>query len=305
MYDYNEQGLLINLAALSSQLMWPEHPLGRSVAGVPATVNGLDAEHLRAHHARHYHPANMVLGMVGNVAPEEGFALARRHYGNWQPEGGAPSGAGERPAFTKPGGREGGPHLKLVPNPDNQFHFQLGFPAPGYNDREELAVILLARTLDDGPTSRLQRVLREEQALVYHVQAEYSSYWDTGAFEVSTSVTPDRLEPLLRCLLGELADYREHGPSADEVARARLRHLFELEFDRDSLSARMERYVWPHLHATVREEEDERAQLERVTPAHLQELAGRMFRRARAHLVLVGPLEADSEARVRGALEAF
>ena len=40
-YDYNEDGRLVNVGTLSSQLMWPEHPLGQSVGGVPATIEAL------------------------------------------------------------------------------------------------------------------------------------------------------------------------------------------------------------------------------------------------------------------------
>ncbi len=303
LYDYNQRGHLINLAALASQVLWPEHPLGQSVGGVPTTVSAISEAQVRAHHQRHYHSANAVLALVGKVGVSEGVALAGEHFGDWPPRGACdPVTLSAPPA---PPLRASGPHLKLVPDVDNQFHLQLSFPAPGYNDAEELATTLLSRTLDDGPTSRLQRVLREELALVYDIAAGYTPYRDTGALEIATSVKIDRFAELLRILLEELSAFRLRGPSEDEVARARLRHLFDLEFEGDSLEAQVERYSWPLLYAKVRDEAEERMRVRTITRSELHELARRLFVRENLYLVLVGPLDGTVERMVRDAVAQF
>ncbi|HKI97253.1 MAG TPA: pitrilysin family protein [bacterium] len=300
-YDYNEEGALVNVGTLSSQLMWPNHPLGLSVGGVPETIAALDEVHLRAHHARYYRPEGMVLALAGAVQADAALRSVERHFGDWRP---APAGLATA-ALAAPSPRGGGPFVKTVHDADNQLHLQLSFPAPGYNDADELAMALLARTLDDGPTSRLQREIREERALVYHIVAAHSGYWDTGAFDVATSVKPELFGELLDELLGVLADVRTHGPTADEVERARLRYLFELEFDRDSPAAGVGRYAWPLLYATVRDEDSERAQIEALSRGQLAALAARLFTADRVHAVLVGPVDADVERRLRDALAAF
>jgi predicted Zn-dependent peptidase len=302
-YDYNEQGALVNVGTLSSQLMWPGHALGQSVGGVPETIAALDTAHLRAHHARHYHPARMVLALAGAVQAAPALEAVRRHFADWQPAAGEPP---EPPrAAPAPPPRTGGPYVKTVHDADNQLHLQLSFPAPGYNDADEPAMSLLARALDDGPTSRLQRVIREERALVYHIAAAHSGYWDTGAFDVATSVKPEQFDELLAHLLAVLADVRERGPTADEVERARLRHLFDLEFDRDAPGARIGRYAWPLMHSTVRDEDRERAQVAALPREALAALAQRLLTRERLHAVLVGPVDAALERRLHAALARF
>jgi len=76
--------------------------------------------------------------------------------------------------------------------------------------------------------------------------------------------------------------------------RARRRHLFDLEFDRDSPTARIGRHAWPLLYGTVREEDNERAQvaaLRRDDLAALATQAQAVGRRLQARLDAVQQLE--------------
>lgn len=319
-YDYNEQGLLVHLPALTSEMLWPEHPLGRLVGGLPSTVSSLDAPRLRAHFHRYYRPRNMVLAMGGKVSPEEGLRLARRFFQAWEgdqdrtasspsapsPSASPPPEPPAPPVAAPPPHQKGiGPHLKLVPDADNQFHLQLSFPAPGYNDPDEIPMTLLGRILDDGPTSRLQRILREEKALVYHLAGSHSGYWDAGSYDLATSVKAEGLDPLLRHLMTELAAFRDGGATPDELERARMRHLYELDFSRDSLSAILDRHAWPLLHSQYRSEEEERREVEAVTLEQIHQLTRKLLLPDTLHMALVGPLGKDTEKQVRTALEHF
>lgn len=299
-YDHNEQGHLINPAILAAEQMWPGHPLGRSVGGVPEIISRFSEDQLRQHHARHYRPGSMVLGVAGPVEAIAVIEAVTRHFGDWQPGGAPPPPPPEAPPV-----RADGPRVKIVPDSGNQIHLQLSFPAPHYNDPRELETMLLTRTLDDGPTSRLQRVIREERALVYHIAAAYTAYWDTGSIEIATSIRTEHLMPLVNHLLAELAGFREQGPTADEVERARLRHLFDLEFEQDYLSAQLDRYAWPLLFGKVREPGEERERMAALTQETLRQLAAGVLASERLHLVLTGPLDAASEREVRDAVRRY
>ena len=307
-YDYNEQGRMINPTILAAELMWPDHPLGRCVGGVPATISALGEANLRAHHARYFRPENMVLGLAGRLDHKAAIAMVERHLGDWKPPPGDP---GENPAAfpipaPRPGeGASGGPGVKVVPDSGNQFHLQISLPAPGYNDPAELTAILLTRILDDGPTSRLQRVIREQKALVYHIDAGYSAYWDTGTLDIGTSVATGRLDSLLKNLFEELSRFRRDGPTRDELELARMRHFHDLEFEEDSLSAQLGRYAWPRLYSTVRGVEEEREAIGAITLEQLREMAGSLISREYARLALVGPAGSETERSLKDALERW
>jgi predicted Zn-dependent peptidase len=310
LYDFNDRGELIDLATLSAQLLWPGHGLSQSITGSPETVAGLGEPELRAYHRGCYVPGNCVLALVGNVRAEQGMALARRHFSGWlagaSPWPAAMTDARLRAAAAETGPQPApGPAIRTVADSDNQFHLQLSFPGPGYNAPEDLALSLLSRVLDDGPSSVLQRVVREERALVYGISGGYTAYCDAGQFDIGTSVKAERLEELLDCVLGELTRFCHDGPSAEEVERARRRHRYELEFGRDSLGVWAERYAWPLLYSSVRTEEEELADLSQIGTEELRDLAAKLFVPERLHLAVVGPLDSKSDATLQRAVDRF
>lgn len=291
LYDYNDKGELINLGALAAQLLWPGHALGQPVAGTQESLHTFDDALARAHHAGHYAPQNMVLGLCGGIAAEQGLEMARACFGDWNGPGALAREAAPAPAAPSC------PQLRkhLVHDSDNQFHVQLSFSAPGYNAPEVIPLMLLTRMLDDGPNTRLQQHIREELALAYHVGAEYTGFWDAGQLDISTSVMADRLEPLLDALADCLLRFRDDGLTGQELEAARHRHRLDLEFSRDSLDARVERHVWPLLYSTPMAIEEELERMEQITPEHVHRLAREVLGGPSLRLVLVGPV--DDRAR--------
>ena len=316
-YDYNDKGNLTNLATLTSLGLWPGQALGQPVIGTPQTVEVLTRDLLRQHHAQHYRPHQMVLALAGDLRPEEAFRQAEQAFGTWTGEGAGEAHDGAGPSLGTalsvappvasmdprrvadlvhkgPLSTHEGPWLQTVEDTDNQFHLQLSFPAPGYNDPRETQMVLLSRLLDDGPLSRLQREVREERALVYHIAADHTGYWDIGQFDITTSVHADRIEEVLRVIFGTLRDFREQGPGAEELEQAKLRHRHELAFSRDSLAAAIDRYAWPLLYSTVVDEEEELAQVQALDAHAMREIATELFQPKRLHLVVVGPTQEDT-----------
>lgn len=300
LYDYDDRGQLIHPGALAAKLLWGRHPLALSVSGTPTSLQRLDEGVLRAHHRTHYTPDNMVLGLAGNISPADALDLAGRFFGDWPSGGGA---LRPVPAPETAGGDE--PRIRLVPHADNQFQVQLSFPAPGYNAPEEIALLLMGRLLDDGPASRLQHRIREERGLVYHIGAGYSGFQDAGQLDISTSVQVERLGEVVEGIVSCLAELRDEGPSEEEMVRARQRHRFDVEFERDSLAAALGRYAWPHLYTSPRSEQEELRLVEETSAENIRSLAGRIFRPGRAHLVVVGPVGRRAERAVRQALKGL
>jgi len=300
LYDYNERGDLIDLPTLAAGMLWRDHPLGHAISGTPETVGAITAAHLRNHHRENFYPANIVLALVGNLRPEVAAGWVNRCFGDWE----SPTLEPRRP-LPAVGMPDSGPVVKTVADPDNQFHLQLSFPTPGYNAPEDLPLAILSRVLDDGPSSLLQRIVREERALAYSVSGGCTGYQDAGQFDISTSVKAERLEEMLACLFQVLAGFREQGPSADDLEHARRRHRFDLEFGRDAPSAWVDRHAWPLLFSTVRDEAEELELVAAITPADLQALAVRLFARSRLHLAVVGPLDPRTEDILWRALQRF
>ncbi|MCA1554525.1 MAG: insulinase family protein, partial [Chloroflexi bacterium] len=52
---------------LSDELMWPQHPLGRDVAGTKESVGALRRDEMLEFERAHYTPTNMVIAAAGQV----------------------------------------------------------------------------------------------------------------------------------------------------------------------------------------------------------------------------------------------
>lgn len=317
LYDYNDKGELIHLGALVARMLWPHHGLGQQVTGAPETLSGIDDAAARAHHARYYAPQNMVLGICGGLSAGEGLAAARASFGAWNAGNGGEARAAESGDSTAGGGKNSvappappagacpGPQTRLVHDADNQFHLQLSFPAPGYNAPQEIPLVLLTRVLDDGPNTRLQRRIREELALAYHVGAEYTGFADAGQLDITTSVKAGRLGALLDAMVECLVRFREDGPTEKELTAAKRRYELDLQFSRDSLDAHIERHVWPLLYAKPRTIEQELETVRRTSPAELHGLAREVLSPARLQLAMVGPVDDTAREIVGRAVGRF
>ncbi|MDP3179897.1 MAG: pitrilysin family protein, partial [Spirochaetaceae bacterium] len=87
--------------ALESR-MFADHPWRKNIDGPEANVEGATIDQLQAMREAFYIPKNAALMLAGDLSPEEGFAMAEKHFGDWAggdvpvigepPQGGLPEG---------------------------------------------------------------------------------------------------------------------------------------------------------------------------------------------------------------------
>ena len=68
---------------LIDELLWPEQPLGREVAGDKKTVTSITREQLLDYVARRYLPSNAVLSVAGNIQHKEAIAQIEPLFNKW------------------------------------------------------------------------------------------------------------------------------------------------------------------------------------------------------------------------------
>lgn len=273
---------------LVNQLQWPDHPLGRDVAGTRQTVAGIDRSALLAYHADHYLPGITILGLAGQVQHGQARALARRYLGEWAP--GPPKQWQPAPPDHR------GPSLQVEFRPTEQAHLAFSFCGPSRNDPRRFAVGLLNVILGEGMRSRLFQEVRERLGLAYSVDSWISSLQDTGNVGIYAGVGINRVEEAIRAILNQLDLLRQEPVPEDELLRAkqfiRGRLLLSLEdsFAVGGWYARQEL-----LGPDVLEPEESLARLEAVQATDIQEVAADIFQQARLNLAIVGPFAQESD----------
>ena len=92
---------LAQLGERMRHALFVNHPYGRPIIGWMDEIKTLDWPTVKAFYDRFYRPDNAVLIITGAVSAEQGFALARKHYGDIPRIGDMPS----RVAFAIPDSR--------------------------------------------------------------------------------------------------------------------------------------------------------------------------------------------------------
>ncbi|MEZ5402324.1 MAG: pitrilysin family protein [Bryobacteraceae bacterium] len=166
---------------------WPDHPLGRPIAGSPELVEGYTREDVIYFFHRHYSPNRTIISAAGNLKHDEFVSQVQDVF--WRMYG-----ESSRPRVG-PAGFHGGAHGVDIPSA--QSYFCLALPAPEYSSPDRYAVHALCKALGGNLSSRLFRRLREERGLVYEVSSDYNAYRGGGLVSIEGSAHPELLAETL------------------------------------------------------------------------------------------------------------
>lgn len=282
---------------LLNNLLWPDHPLGRDVAGTPESVKRLQRRDIAAFQKRHYVPRNIVVAACGRVSHRELVERVTRVWGRVAP--------GKRSACRRASQRQHRPRLKVQVKETEQTHFSLGFHAFPRNHPQVHALSLLNVALGGNMSSRLFQRVREDRGLAYEIGSQVKRYRDTGFFSVSAGVEHKHLERCLELVLKEMKRVRREPVSPKEFDQTleylRGQVLFALE---DT----MEHMCWmgesEMLLGRVEPAETLLSQIGQVRRLDLSKAARLLIRPEHLSLAVIGPVKPKVQRRVAALLEA-
>lgn len=270
-------------------ITWPDHPLGRDVAGTPESVSRIARDDIAAFMAGYVTPQAAVLSVAGDVEHERVVEVAAAFLGGWP--------GGLAPSFVPapPNGLD--VRVAVVHRQTEQTHFVLHLPGIPRSDPDRYPLALLQTILGEGMSSRLFQEIRERLGLAYAVDSYTSLLSDTGVVGVYAAVAPENTGRTLQAVLSELRRLRDEPVSDEELVLAKEqskgRLLLSME---DTLSVA----GWFGRQAVLNHEiltvEEVAARLEAATAEDVQRVARRLFRPAGARLAVVGPHRSHEEA---------
>jgi len=279
--EVDSRGRDVDPDNLVKRIAFGGHGLGQKIAGSRAGVRALDEATLRAHHARHYTGANVVLVAAGPVSFEEVVDLATPRLGA------LPRGVAVRDDPPPPW--PDGPTLRTIEHDDAQVEFSLAFPSVPERHRDHAVALVIRRLLDDGLSSRLPFEVVERHGLAYAIHAGLETFEDAGIFTVEGACTPSRLERVATEVFRVLAGLWDGVIPTDELARVKERHRMSLTFALDNPSELVGWFGTGELLGAEETLEERCRRVERVTAADVRRVARTMFQRRHLLAVAVGP----------------
>jgi predicted Zn-dependent peptidase len=265
--------------------LWPDQPLGRDVAGTPASVSALTPEMAAEYLGRQYVANNIVVALAGDIDHQRTVDAIWAAMGDW--EAGTPS-------RWFPASDGGGPRCGLRYKKTEQAHIEIAVRGLPLSHPDRYPLSFLSVILGEGMSSRLFMELRERRGLVYDVHSYVSHFQDTGAFTIYAGVDPHNAVETVQVILEEMARLRDQGPASEDLTKAR-------ELSKGRLLLRMEdtRAVsgWlggqELLLGKVNSIDDAIAEMEAVTLEDLQRVARELLVGQGLHLAVVGPYRSD------------
>lgn len=228
MYESNPADLCADLFYL---VAFPEHKLGKNVLGTRDSVNSMTPDMLRTHMDRFYSPAATVACFCGKFERDKIIALCKRYFSS-------PANKSAIPALPK---ADFCPGVHIFDKKTEQNQIVIGFSAPSLGSDSRFACQLIASMLGGSASSRLFRRLREEQGLVYSVDACASSYLSAGVFAVSMGVSRESEKKAVLTAAEVLREFSDT-VTEEELDLARDHYLSGLIMSLESNSARAARY---------------------------------------------------------------
>lgn len=271
---------------LLGEALWADHPLGRPLAGRPATVRRFSRDDLLRYKDARYVPARTVAAFAGRVRHEDAVRWARDGLGE------APRRAGR--AFAPVTARTSQCPTTVRSRPIEQAHLAMGFRLFGRRDPRRYAAKLLSVILGENMSSRLFQVVRERHGLAYSISSNVELFADSGAFFIHAGVDRERCARACALIANELARIADQGPGARELRRAKDYAIGQMRIGMESTSNRM---TWAagnllFLGRIVQPDEVMR-RLESVDVKALRELACAVFRPGRLSAAMVWPGDED------------
>lgn len=267
---------------LIDQLLWPNHPLGHSVAGTHQSLAGLNREALVAFYKKGYHPQNMVVAVAGAFEPTEVVAEIAARLGEWQPA--------ERPAFEAAPPPQTEARWHVEDRPIEQGHLCLALPGLPRTHPDRYALSVLNTILGEGMSSRLFLAIREEKGLAYAVDSSLTMLHDTGCLVIYAGVDPRRAPQALQAILDELHRLANEAVPVQELDKAKeyLKGRLVLGLE-DSFSWANWVAYQALLMDTIKTPEEVLQAYDRVTAADIQAIAQKIIRPEAYSLAAVGP----------------
>ena len=204
------------------------HTLGNNILGTKENVQGFTRENLIDYVNRFFTADNMVISFVGDLSKNKLEKILEEDFKN------CPIG-NHQPLIEK---YQKLPAFKIRSKEANyQVHAIVGGIAPNYKDEHRKGMVLLANILG-GPAlnSRLTLSIREKYGYSYNVEANYTSYADTGFWSVYLGTDQKYINRSIALIHKELKILRTKKLGVLQLNRAKeqLKGQFALGLDSNS-----------------------------------------------------------------------
>ncbi|MDH4472824.1 MAG: pitrilysin family protein [Fluviicola sp.] len=268
-------------------LAYREHPYKWATIGKEIKhIEEAEMDDVKAFFKAHYHPANAILCVAGNISLEKTTELVNKWFGDI-PASLKP----ERMLPREPLQKEYREKIIERAVPNDAFYY--AFKMPERRSFEYYVADIISDALGREKSSRLYGKLKKELKLVTSINAYITGSMDEGLLvidgKLSDGVTFEQLETALWETLDEL---NAHPMSDEEAARLLIKIRTAKEFQEQGLLNRAMNLCIYELLGDANGVNEENTLYQSITAKQIQELGKTMLRRENCSVLRVKAIQA-------------
>ena len=282
MYQDQPQDLVQNLF---EEIMWPDHPLGRDIAGTQQSVARLTRDDILEYADEHYRLPNLVIGAAGAFGEGEILEAVRGRLALAAEPDGQPIAMPPEPLRD--------PRVLMRRRKTEQAHICLGVRAFSYLHPDRYVLDLLNTVLGEGMSSRLFLNIRERLGLAYDVHSFTQKHRDTGLLGVYLGVDPKQAVGAVNAVVAELQNLCDHDLAEEELVRAKEFTKGRLRLELESTNGVSFWLAYQELLiGSIKTIEEEVALVDAITAEDVRRVATDVLR-APIQMAVIGPFAKD------------
>jgi len=222
-----------------SSALFPDHPLGRPIAGTSAEIQSIDHEALEQYYRTHYLSSTLVIAAAGGVDHDVicDQVLKALETAKWDTSRFASS----QPRIESHVATSalGDSHTQY--RPGQQANIIIGSRGISANDDRRFAMSILHAIYGGGMSSRLFQQVREKRGLAYSVHSFSTGYSDTGLFGVYAGCAVENSSQVIELIAQEWDELAHEGVTDAELRQAKGQARGGLVLGLEDSGARMSR----------------------------------------------------------------
>ncbi len=190
------------------------HPYRLPIIGTEESVSSFTRDDILNYIAKHYHPENMAVVVVGDVRYQDIMKKVSELMGGMTPiPNGEPSLPKEPEQLTS--------RFFSLKEDVGQSHLVMAMPITPFNHPDSPILDVMSSILGQGETSRLYQKLRNEKGLVYQINTSAFTPKYSGLLETSAILDPSNMEPALEAIFEEFFILKYLPVSNEELNRVK------------------------------------------------------------------------------------
>ena len=274
------------------EMLWPNQPLGRSLAGTPDTVTRMKRREIMKYKKSYYHPGNILVTVSGDIEHDRIVEGAENIYSKYK--------SVKTKHFVKAKIEQIKSKTFFFEKKTEQTHLVIGFHGLPRMDKNRYKLSLLHVILGANMSSRLFDEIREKRGLAYAIKTGISAYQDTGAFTISAGVDTRKAPETVKVVLRELLKVMKRGVREDELRRAKDYFMSQVYMGMEDT---LDHLLWTGEKVLYNNYLPDRADIKRnievVTTDDVKEMAKKIFKDSHLNLAVVGPVSEKIQKSIK------